>query len=92
MLRNNENVLKVFLCASLADRQKQIAAKQNITVDEAAKLIEQTDKKRSVYYNFYTNKTWGQASSYDLCINTSQIGIEKTADFIANFFRNRFGF
>lgn len=91
VLRNNENVLKVFLCAPLADRQKQIAAKQNITIDEAAKLIEQTDKKRSVYYNFYTNKTWGQASSYDLCINTSQIGIEKTADFIANFFRNRFG-
>jgi hypothetical protein len=48
-------------------------------------LIEKTDKKRSGYYNFYSNKEWGAAESYHLCINTSALGIEGTVNLVRHF-------
>ena len=41
-----------------------------------------TDKERSSYYNYYSSKKWGDARSYNLCINSSTLGIEGTADMI----------
>ena len=45
-------------------------------------FISKTDKKRASYYNYYTNKKWGAASSYDLCINTSTVGYEGAIEMI----------
>ena len=49
---------------------------------EATDLMNKTDKKRSSYYNYYSSKKWGHAESYDLCINSSLLGIEKTVNLI----------
>ena len=52
-------------------------------------IIAKTDKKRSNYYNYYTNKRWGSASSYDLCINSSIVGEDGTVDLILKFIELR---
>ena len=44
-----------------------------------------TDKRRSSYYNYYSNKRWGDSKSYDLCINSSAVGIEGAVDMIIDF-------
>ena len=44
---------------------------------------------RAGYYNYYTGKKWGAAESYDLCVNTSVLGMEQTAQFIEQFIRQR---
>lgn len=82
ILRDNPGLTSIFISANIEDRIAQIASSQNISPKEAQVLIEQTDKKRAGYYNYYSNKTWGMATSYDLCINSSLLGIEKTADLI----------
>ena len=51
----------------------------------AEELIEKTDRRRANYYNYYSGKTWGAAESYDLCINTSHLGFEGTAEMLINF-------
>jgi len=48
-------------------------------------LMEKKDKQRSTYYNYYTNKTWGMASSYNLSIDASILGVEETVNFILRF-------
>ena len=54
------------------------------TEKEAQECIEKGDRKRASYYNFYTFKKWGAATSYDVCLNTSLFGVERVADLIVN--------
>ena len=55
----------------------------NVSEKEAARLMKITDKKRSINYNFYTDRQWGKAQNYDLCLNSSALGYEVCADIIA---------
>ena len=50
-----------------------------------------TDKSRAAYYNYYTNKVWGAASSYDLSINVAILGIDATVEFIKSFVEQKLG-
>ncbi len=90
VLRQYPKLLRVFLCAPIDQRQKTIAQNLNLSDEEALRFIERTDKKRAGYYNFFTGKTWGKASSYDLCINTSLVGIENSADMVLKIFKDLF--
>ncbi|MBR7171081.1 MAG: cytidylate kinase family protein, partial [Prevotella sp.] len=49
------------------------------------------DSERASYYNYYTGKKWGASESYDLCINTCLLGLERTEKYIAQIIRERFG-
>lgn len=90
VLRNHPRLLSVFITANMNDRIETIAQLQHIPAEKAKILIEQTDKKRASYYNFYSNKTWGAATSYDLCINASTFGIDDTVAYILDFIWKRF--
>ena len=50
-------------------------------------MMMKMDKKRSSYYNYYTDKQWGNSSSYDLCINSGKIGIENAVDLIIDYLK-----
>ncbi|MDL2222634.1 cytidylate kinase-like family protein [Bacteroidales bacterium OttesenSCG-928-M11] len=82
ILRDNTNLISTFISANIEDRIQRVATMQNITHKEAQTLIEQTDKKRAGYYNYYSNKTWGMSTSYDICINSSLLDLERTAELI----------
>lgn len=85
ILRDLDNTLNVFLTSPDEIRAERIAERKDITIEAAAKLIEEKDKKRAEYYNYYTFGNWGVASNYDLCIDSSILGIEGTAEFIIDF-------
>jgi len=90
VLRDRDNVVDVFITASMEFRVQQIMAKQHIDKLQACKFIEQREANRAAYYNYYTGKKWGSAESYDLCIDTSVLGLQATEKFIADFIRKRF--
>ena len=48
-------------------------------------LLVKTDKKRASYYNFQSEKQWGAASSYNLCIESSEVGIDGAVDLIMDY-------
>ena len=61
------------------------------TNDNLKKMVEymrKEDKKRAEYYNFYTYKNWGHSTSYDLCLNSSILGIDKCVEIIADHIKN----
>ncbi len=90
VLRDFENVVNIFITASMHDRVQQILNKQNVTPPEAKRMILQAEGKRASYYNYYTGKKWGHAESYDLCVNTSILGMAETEKMIAEFIRKKF--
>ena len=60
-----------------------------MTEKQARRLLESVDNKRADFYNFYSPKTWGEAASYDLCINSGFLGYEGTAEVIRHFVEQR---
>jgi cytidylate kinase len=91
ILREHPRALNLFISADLDDRLKRVKEKHKLTTEKkAADLIERMDKRRAGYYNYYTNKKWGAAESYHLCINSSVLGIEGTTDFIEGFVKQKF--
>ena len=61
----------------------------NISAEQADSLIQKYDKERARFYDFFTDKTWGQADSYDLSVDVSKLGEEGAAQFIAEYVRKR---
>ena len=77
-LKDRDDVINLFISAPLESRIKRVAARNNISEAEAKERIKKTDKSRASYYNYYSSKDWGEAKSYDLCIDSSLLGIEGT--------------
>lgn len=77
--------LDVFVCAPLENRIERVSERKGISREEAGSLIKKSDRERESFYNFFTMSNWGVASNYDICIDSSILGIEGTADFIIDF-------
>ena len=90
VLRDFPNTVNVFITASMKYRIAQIMNKQHLDHDAARKFIEQKESDRAAYYNYYTGKKWGAAESYDLCIDSSVLGLVESEKIIAEFIRKRF--
>ena len=78
-LEEFDNVLSVFIHADMDARIRRIARIYDLTDAKAKDLIKKTDKRRSSYYNYYSNKKWGAAESYNICLDSSLLGIDGTA-------------
>ena len=90
VLRDFENTVSVFITADLDERIGRVAKRSGCSREEAGKIIENKEAARSSYYNYYTGKIWGHSTSYDLCINSSLLGMDATVEFIKDFIRKRF--
>lgn len=87
VLRESGCILDVFLTSPLEVRASRIMDRCNLSKEEAIELIESKDKGRADYYNYYTFGNWGMASTYDICLDSSILGIEGTADMIIEYAR-----
>ena len=81
-LRDYSNVVNAFIYADIDDRIKRIAKKYELTDAKAKDLIRKEDKSRASYYNYYTSKRWGEMKGYDICLNSSQFGIDNCVDML----------
>lgn len=81
-LSDYENVLNVFIFGREECKVKRIMERYNIDASKAKDMINKKDKQRQSYYNYYSSKKWGRAETYDLCVNSSALGIEGTKDVI----------
>ena len=90
ILKDDPHCTSVFIPSSEEDRIKRIIGKNPVTEKEALEQMRKTDKTRASYYNYYTDKTWGAAMSYHLCLNSSVIGTDHCVRLIEEFIKNRF--
>lgn len=92
VLRDVDNVVNIFVHAPMKDCVKRILDRADtMNEDEARSLAERTNKLRSAFYNFYTDKRWGAASSYDLTIDSSLLPLDECADFVIEYLKRRLG-
>jgi len=83
VLRDEENIFRVFVYGDLDHRQARILERHpEIKSSQVIDAINKTDKRRASYYNFYTGNKWGKYDNYDMAVNSSTLGIEGTAQII----------
>lgn len=80
ILRESSELISFFICAHLQERIERVSGEMSISFSDAESLIAKKDKKRSDYYNYYTFKKWGDASSYNISLNSSFLGLDGTVD------------
>lgn len=84
-LADNENCLHVFIYGDEKCKTKRIMEKYDLTESKAKEMCIKKDKQRQSYYNYYSSKKWGRADSYDLCINSSVLGVEGTVKLLIQY-------
>ena len=92
VLRDEENLLRLFIYGDLEHRQARIADRHpEIKSSQIVDVINKTDKRRASYYNFYTGNKWGKFDNYDMAINSSTLGIEASANLIVSCVKEMLG-
>ena len=91
VLRHHQSLVSIFVHSPKEECAARIKKRgESITKQSAIALAQKTNKLRAEYYNFYTDKIWGSASSYHLCIDSSLMSMDALADTIVNYIRQRF--
>lgn len=84
VLRKFENKFSIFVCA---DDEFREARGKEVYGGKTLKELDQEDKKRARYYNYYTGQNWGEGQNYDLVVNTSHDSLDKIADAIIDYIK-----
>lgn len=84
-LEDDPFAISVWIKASLDHRVARIKKLYELTESKAADLIQKTDKRRASYYNYYSSKRWGEAKSYDLCVDSGELGIDGCIELIIKY-------
>ena len=90
VLRDVPDLAKIFITGDEEARIARIAEQEGIELKEAKKLVAVTDTQRRNYHNTYCDYKWGDSRHYDMIINSTKLGIEKTAKCLAAYIRERF--
>ena len=77
ILKDRDDVLNVFIHGNMPEKMQRISCLYNVSGQEAVKMMADTDKRRLANYNFYTEQKWGKASTYTLCLNSSELGYDR---------------
>lgn len=85
ILRNNPNAIKVFVTGHIEEKIERIMYMYNLSRDKAIDKIKRHDKKRRNYHNSYSDMKWGDSRGYDICIDSSVIGINATVDVLCEY-------
>ena len=80
-----QNCVHLFIYGDEDAKTKRIMRIYNLNESKAKDMIIKKDKQRQSYYNYYSSKKWGRADSYDLCINSSILGVDGTAKLIIQY-------
>ena len=89
ILRDRRDLVSVFILGDMDERLKCLERRQGLDVATARKKIQEVDKDRSSCYKYYSDQVWGDAQNYDLCINSSRLGVEGTVKVIMDYIKTR---
>ena len=79
-------VLSVFIAAPFEDRVQRKMKIENLDEKTTSALVRKTDRRRRAYYNYNTGLEWSAPDNYDLCINSSSVGIEQAVKMLAELY------
>lgn len=89
VLRDFPCAVKLFVLGDYDEKLKRVMTVYNLSEEEAENKMTRHDMKRKLYHNHFCDIKWGDSRAYDLCVNVSRLGIEKTVDMLEEYIKNR---
>ena len=89
ILSKYPGIIKIFVLGDMEAKVSRIMKLHNLEHDTAYDTITRIDKQRKTYHNYYCPNKWGDSRYYDICINSTRLGIDATADFLADYIDKR---
>lgn len=84
ILKDRKDVLNVFIHADMSARADRIVRLYGESEKSPETRLQEKDKRRKINYQHYTGRTWGMAGNYDLCLDSSTLGIDHCVDTIVS--------
>ena len=85
ILRDNPNMVSIFILGDIDSKCARVMEKYDLDEKTALNRMKKEDKVRKTYHNFYADGKWGDSRSYDLCVNSSTLGLEQTLQTVISF-------
>ncbi len=89
LFRKHKNHISFFILGDHADKVKRVMEREGVDEREAEEMMRYNDYKRKNYHNSYADIKWGDSRGYDICINSSRLGIEGTIEYLKIFIDQR---
>lgn len=90
VLEDEAELIRVFICAPMAQRIERVSNGYEVSPAEAEKIIRRNDKARAAYYRKYADTEWGKIDNYDLVVNT-RVGTDNAAKVVADYIKEIIG-
>lgn len=81
--------ISIFIVGDAEEKRKRLIRIYGVEESEAVRQMERIDRERRAYHNSYFRNTWREAGNYDLMVNSSRLGVERTAAFLEKYIRMR---
>lgn len=89
VLSSYPGLISIYVSAPMENRIARVMRRNNISESEAKARIAKIDKDRAHYYRYFTDKKWGEASNYDLCINSGKMAVADDAVAVISTYLDR---
>lgn len=89
ILKSYEGLVSVFVLADMNKKIERIMRLYHLTQNLAVKKIREKDRKRKRYHDCFCKEKWGNARNYDLCVNSSRLGVDDTAAVLIDYIDKR---
>lgn len=88
ILKDFDGLVKIFILGDHEIKLMRVQEYRNVPAEKAESIIQRHDRKRKAYHNYYCPVKWGDSRGYDITINSSTLGIDKTVDVLQKFVEN----
>lgn len=89
VLKGNKALISIFILGDMKDKISTVAREENVPRSKAESLVYKTNKQRKAYHNYFCDTAWGDSRNYDISINSSRLGLQKTADILIAYIKER---
>ena len=89
ILKNYEGFVSIFVLGDWETKRERIMRLYRLSAEEAEHMMSRKDWERKSYHNYYCKVKWGDSRNYDLSINSSRLGIDRTVDMLETYIRAR---
>ncbi len=84
ILKDQPDCLHIFVHSDMQHRAARVRERYGETSKPMEKRLQEKDSKRKVYYKHYTNRNWGEAENYDICLDSGKLGVDKCVEIVCD--------
>lgn len=89
VLQDVDGMISVFISGDREHKLERVMSKYKLSESEAVRKMERHDFMRKRYHNRHSEHKWGDSRFYDICLNSSPLGVSGSVKVLENYIQER---